>query len=258
VVNGYKKDANGMVTYYHYDPRGKLIAETDGSGSPLRDYIYLGDEPVAVKVHGAQAGIYYYINDHLGTPQRLIDSAGQVVWRADYDPFGQAAVDPASTVENSLRFPGQYFDEETGLHYNWHRYYDPQTGRYLTPDPIGLEGGINLYLYVQNNPINFIDPTGLVCGTWWNDWAINDKPAGNDFSSCCKEHDDCYDECGKTKEECDNAFYNCMSRKCAENMGGKQCYDKANQYWWSVDRFGKGAYDKAQKTPYKIMTEDDY
>lgn len=67
----------------------------------------------------------------------------------------------ASRVVNNFRFAGQYYDEETGLHYNYHRYYDPKTGRYLTPDPIGLDGGINPYVYSLNNPINLIDPLGL-------------------------------------------------------------------------------------------------
>jgi RHS repeat-associated protein len=70
-------------------------------------------------------------------------------------------VHPQSTVVNNIRFPGQYYDVETGLHYNYHRYYNPKTGRYVTPDPIGLRSGINLYLYGLNNPIHSIDLFGL-------------------------------------------------------------------------------------------------
>jgi RHS repeat-associated protein len=91
----------------------------------------------------------------------MTDSTGTVVWEGDYKPFGEAGVHPQSTVVNNFRFAGQYYDEETGLHYNYHRYYDPKTGRYLTPDPIGLLGGINLYSYAVNNPVNAIDPFGL-------------------------------------------------------------------------------------------------
>ena len=85
---------------------------------------------------------------------------GTIVWAADYLPFGQVEI-TVDTIENNLRFAGQIFDPETGLHYNYHRYYDPATGRYLTTDPIGLEGGINPYVYVQNNPANLLDPFGL-------------------------------------------------------------------------------------------------
>lgn len=63
--------------------------------------------------------------------------------------------------DDNFRFPGQYFDGETELHNNWHRYYDPDTGRCLTPDPIGLAGGINPFVYSENNPVNYIDPMGL-------------------------------------------------------------------------------------------------
>ena len=84
-----------------------------------------------------------------------------MVWEATYQPFGKTVINTGSVVVNNWRMPGQYHDAETGLHYNNFRYYDPELGRYLTPDPIGLEGGINLYAYSENNPVNGIDPWGL-------------------------------------------------------------------------------------------------
>ena len=87
------------------------------------------------------------------------------MWQAAYLPFGEAQL-RVGTITNNLRFPGQYFDAETGLHYNWNRYYDPATGRYISPDPIGLDGGLNLYAYVGNDPVNLVDPEGL-----WN-WGF--------------------------------------------------------------------------------------
>src|SRR5690606_6129685 len=84
-----------------------------------------------------------------------------VVWAADYDPFGKAAV-TTGTVINNLRFPGQYFDAETNLHYNYFRDYDPSTGRYIQSDPIGLISGFNTYLYANANPNIIIDPLGLL------------------------------------------------------------------------------------------------
>jgi len=116
-------------------------------------------DPLYMRQGGA---VYYYHNDHLGTPQRLSDAGGNVVWSAGYQAFGLAVVDPASTVENNLRFPGQYFDADTGLHYNWHRMYDPQTGRYTQVDPIRFAGGDgNVYRYVFSNVVNFHDSLGL-------------------------------------------------------------------------------------------------
>ena len=139
---------------------GNLISETDGAGNPLRDYVYLNGEPAAMKLYGDQSVWYYFLNDHLGTPQKIVNASGTLVWEPGYMPFGEARVLVAD-VENNLRFPGQYYDSETGLHYNYHRYYDPDSGRYLTPDPIGLAGGMNLYIYVDGNPVNWADKYGL-------------------------------------------------------------------------------------------------
>jgi RHS repeat-associated protein len=152
-----KKVAGGATRIFHYDLWGHLIAETNQSGQMLAEYIYLRDQLLAMIKPGE--AVYYFHNDHLGTPQVLTDESQTVVWKATYAPFGQANI-TVGTVENNFRFPGQYYDQETGLHYNYFRYYDPTTGRYVTPDPIGLEGGINLFTYVANNPVNWIDPFG--------------------------------------------------------------------------------------------------
>ena len=152
---------------FHYDLRGHIIVETDQSGQMLAEYIYLGDQVLAMIRPGEN--VSYYHNDHLGTPQILTDGNGSVAWKASYTPFGKAEIS-IETVENPFRFPGQYYDRETGLHYNYFRYYNPGTGRYITPDPIGLAGGINLFAYAANNSVNWIDPRGL-SSTSWKGWA---------------------------------------------------------------------------------------
>jgi RHS repeat-associated protein len=119
------------------------------------------------KNSAGQKTIAYYHHDHLGTPIQATDRSGIVVWSAQYNAFGKASITtPTATedkpvIESSLRFPGQTEDAETGLYYNWHRYYDPELGRYVTADPIGLAGGSNLYAYVGGNPVNLKDPSGL-------------------------------------------------------------------------------------------------
>lgn len=121
-----------------------------------------------------------------------------------------------------MRFPGQYSDEESGLHYNWHRYYDTRTERYMTADPIGIQNGINhLYAYVKNNPIKFVDPQGLAgcgAGSGFKEWIIPDYPFGHNFLKCCNKHDDCY-SCegkaqGKSKRDCDLQFCKCLLDVC--------------------------------------------
>jgi RHS repeat-associated protein len=152
-----KKNVSGTLTIFHYSLSGQLIAESDNAGTITAEYVYLNGEPLA-KMEGANT--YYYHNDHLGTPQKMTDSSGQVVWAADYKPFGEATI-TVSTITNNLRFPGQYYDAETGLNYNYFRDYNPVIGRYVEKDPIGQRGGFNLYRYVGNNPNNRKDPYGL-------------------------------------------------------------------------------------------------
>jgi RHS repeat-associated protein len=155
------KDAGSSKTYYFYNEEG-LIAEADATGQLTKSYGYAPGSSYSTNPLWQKSGNAYYIyqNDHLGTPQKLLSQSGAVVWSATYDAFGKATVDAGSSISNNLRFPGQYYDAETGLHYNWMRFYDPTTGRYVTSDPIGLEGGINIFAYVGGNPNSNYDPTG--------------------------------------------------------------------------------------------------
>ncbi len=113
--------------------------------------------------------LHWYVNDHLGTPEKVVDANQAVVWEGSQEPFGKAAV-MVNTLGNNFRFPGQYFDTESGLHYNYYRYFDPNIGRYLKTDPVGLNGGINLFSYVHENPITAIDPWGLQSAVGHLDW----------------------------------------------------------------------------------------
>ncbi|MCG7542768.1 RHS domain-containing protein [Pseudoalteromonas sp. MM17-2] len=143
--------------YFLYDEQGLLIAEASDEGKVTKEYIYYESQPLVMDA----IDTYYYHNDHLGTPQALTDNTASIVWKANYTPFGETDI-TIETVTNNLRFAGQYYDEESGLHYNYFRDYDPELGRYIQSDPIGLAGGINTYGYAYQNPVMNIDPTGLL------------------------------------------------------------------------------------------------
>ena len=184
-----KDNADNRIAYYQYDPMGRriakttaegtiyylyndqgLIAEAIPTGAITTEYGWRTDstwstDPLTItttRAGGSQKETFHYLNDHLGTPQQVIDSQGQPVWQARASAFGENQVQPTSVITNNLRFPGQYYDSETNTHYNFFRDYDPTKGTYRQEDPIGLAGGLNLYQYVNGNPLMFIDPEGLM------------------------------------------------------------------------------------------------
>ncbi|MEW8537862.1 MAG: RHS repeat-associated core domain-containing protein, partial [Candidatus Thiodiazotropha endolucinida] len=151
----YSLSRKPKVTYYLYDSH-QLTAEADESGKVTAQYLYQQHRPI-IKLEGKIA--YAIHTDHLGAPRAVTDEKQQTVWSADYSPFGLIDIQTHQITLN-LRLPGQYEDQESGTYYNYQRDYDPETGRYLTSDPIGLKGGLNTYAYVGGNPISTIDPFG--------------------------------------------------------------------------------------------------
>ncbi|WP_258166634.1 RHS repeat-associated core domain-containing protein [Pseudomonas poae] len=190
------RNDNGSVVRMTYDPLGRRVEKTEhGSDGYLLGgtrfvwdglrllqehkhsqtslYVYEeeGYQPLArVDGIGPLQRIRYYHNDLNGLPEQLAEADGHTVWRATYRVWGntlEEVREPYYIEEQNLRFQGQYLDRETGLHFNTFRFYDPDVGRFTTPDPVGLRGGINLYAYAKN-PIAWVDPLGLTCTKAFN------------------------------------------------------------------------------------------
>jgi RHS repeat-associated protein len=160
------KEHDGITTEYLWE-QDRLVRERIGDFWQ-RVYIYGRKEDLTpcaftdlTKKDGSWDGESYAVHtDHLGTPFSVSNSKGDIVWDVEFLPYGEIQQLYKNEITFNFRLPGQYFDEETGLHYNRHRYYDPGFGRYITPDPIGVSGGINLYVYTQN-PLKEVDFLGL-------------------------------------------------------------------------------------------------
>lgn len=201
-----------QTTWYLYES-GRLSHELDGRGHIRRVYLYQGRTPLAtidfgkqgiepvdagwrrawvalsrawrIAWGGAEEPVMHFVHvDHTGLPRLATDARGEAVWRFRASPFGAAGREHGRDGYTlALRFPGQYADAETGFFYNHHRYYDPATGRYLTPDPLGRAGGENLYGYANQSPLQYGDPEGLLLfafdGTGNQDY-FNTAPAVND------------------------------------------------------------------------------
>ncbi len=152
------KKSSDTTRVYHYDLSGLVLAESDGAGNTLVEYVYLNGKRLALIAEQ----VYYVHANHIDAPLALTDQNGDIVWQANYTPFGVVNITTnLLSEEMTARFPGQYADSESGLYYNYFRDYDPELGRYIQSDPIGLAGGINTYGYVGGNPVNFYDPLGL-------------------------------------------------------------------------------------------------
>jgi RHS repeat-associated protein len=160
---GKTSEINGQTEHKHFLWQGlRMLREETPWQSSL--YIYEPGSYAPLARVDQQEGeeqtkLYYFHTDQIGTPLEMTDVDGSIVWQATYKAWGEVGTLAVNEVEQNLRFQGQYFDDETGLHYNTFRYYDPQVGRFITQDPIGLDGGVNLYQYASN-PLGWLDPIG--------------------------------------------------------------------------------------------------
>ena len=130
-----------------------------GTSTFLREYICLDGVAAAVVENGQ---VYFVRTDHIGRPVSATDATGAKAWEATYLPFGGVHTSTGANIE--MRFPGQWYQSESGLHQNWMRDYDPTTGRYVQADPLGLVEGASIYGYALQNPARYVDPQGLTVG----------------------------------------------------------------------------------------------
>jgi len=166
--------SSAITNWFVYNGN-QVIADLDGSGNLLRTYVWGAgiDNLLSMTVYGATAtNTYYAIKDHQNTVIALVDASGSVVESYEYDAYGNildvkdasgnSIANHQSAIGNRYTFQGREIDWTTGLYYFRARWYNPETGRWLSKDPIGIAGGLNLYAFCGNNPVNFVDPMGLV------------------------------------------------------------------------------------------------
>jgi RHS repeat-associated protein len=157
-----QKTVGAAATRFDYDERSTLLSEA--TGTTARDYIWLDNMPVGlVDRTGTTASVAFVHADGLGSPRTVTNAAGSVMWQWPYsgNPFGEAAPVSTNGYALNVRFPGQYYDVESGLNYNVNRDYEAATGRYIQSDPVGLKGGVSTYLYVNADPLDYMDAFGL-------------------------------------------------------------------------------------------------
>jgi RHS repeat-associated protein len=256
------------TTHYLYDDKNIILEYNTGNEIQARYTHGPGiDEPLSTEFKtGTGYTPYFYHADGLGSITALSNAQGNIVQRYEYDSFGIMNITMQGNIKQPYTYTSREYDSETGMYFYRARYYDPKVGRFVTKDPIGFAGGdSNLYGYVSNNPLLYLDPYGLGknCGSGPFNWAVSDTPGGFDFSLCCEKHDYCYD--GKSddgtetlcrpKDQCDDEFKKCMREKCkkyrsyipdSEIDSRTLCERWADTYWWWVSNVGGGAFDNAR------------
>ncbi|MEX2198615.1 MAG: RHS repeat-associated core domain-containing protein [Burkholderiales bacterium] len=219
----------------------KVTLTDQANGYVVADAIRL--VPVSVQAEKKvqdEKKLYFVHTDHLNTPRLVADASGTTVWRWDQaEPFGNnpADEDPSGlgAFDLPLRLPGQRYDAETRLHYNYFRDYDSGIGRYVQSDPIGLVAGLNTYAYVDSSPLLGRDPLGLTshgCGSG----RTHGRTPNLWFRECCDAHDACYDDCKglPPKSQCDSTFCSCVYSKCTGWANSIACHAAAATFCTGV------------------------
>lgn len=241
-----RKTVNGVTTWFLWDD-DRLLAEFSSSGIRERRYTYTsGHSPTEEAVFdGSSETVYQVHADHLDTPRGMSDNSSTIVWRAAYRVFGETSPeeDPdgdLAGVSLAMRFPGQLADSESALYYNRHRYYSPGRGAYDSADPIGQRGGVNLYSYTLNNPVNTWDTLGL--DPQWPYWPTDEGTFNDDKDRLKDEIDKVAPGGGEVVDKlekspfgsvaCDLELSACMAKSASngfENPSPADCERQANK-----------------------------
>jgi RHS repeat-associated protein len=243
-----------------YDPEGNLVGEYDKAGAPVYEVAYIDELPLARMTPSA---IQTIEADQLGTPRALVDANGKIVWRWDGDAFGASPPDEdpdGDSVKTSfpMRLPGQLYDEESGLHYNYFRDYDPTVGRYVKADPIGLAGGLNAYAYASAQPLALVDPFGLADGQASD--MMWQAQANKRIAAHCYGEGNCNDGSsrppaptegssstpGRTQDEAQAALIKAAIKRAvpARRVGGMTCQQASIDGWRTATGKPNGMPDK--------------
>lgn len=278
----YQTNVGGGTTSYLYDgtevmqeisgaDADQLVSYTRANGRLVSGWQY----EITCPEQGSfnTKGKYYYTQDKLGSTATLTQVLGHTslseTQRIKYDAFGKVRVESTLQADlpdfNKYLFTGKRWDDITESYHFHFRQYDPLNGNWFSADPIGIFGGINFYGYVLNNPVNWVDFLGLVCGTESNDWIIPDRPGGYDFTDACRNHDDCFGglKGDKTFEECNQEFEKDLNTVCNGyltryelNFGGEEGtpMNRETCEWWAglysgavTGKKGKEAFADARR-----------